>query len=118
MFAIISHFCTSLVFAGKTRSLPLEWNLAWDSTQVGSVLASVLLARATLSATISYFYLSLVFVGKTRSLPLEWNLVRGSTQVGSGLDSVLLAKLECQSLLPSLVFVGEARSLPLDRSPI
>ncbi len=92
MFAIISHFYPSLVFVGKTRSPPLEWNLASDSTQVGSGLANVLLARAAVSVTISHFCTSLVFAGRTRSLPLECNLLWGFTQVGSGLASLLHAR--------------------------
>jgi hypothetical protein len=39
VFAAAIHFRISLLFVGKDRSLPLDWNLTRGSTKVGSSLA-------------------------------------------------------------------------------
>ncbi len=61
-------FCkwqTSLIFAGKARSLPLEWNPVKGSTLVGSSRVTKYWTRVEVANTLAYYYTATITAVKS-----------------------------------------------------
>jgi hypothetical protein len=98
VFVTFSHLYLSPIFAGKARSLALEWSTLKGYTRVGSSLVSKYWTRVEVTkkvfVTFSHLHFSPIFAGKPRSLPLKWSSVKCYAWVGSSLVSKYWTRVE------------------------